>query len=213
MPMHSLPCGLLSCVGRTYFAKGKSAIPLNIFLHVLYGFFLWESIVLFFFEPPRSPYKAKKRVCLNSIRVDQYTADSNTCPKMKKIRRTCIIDDDEILVFLAKRLLKNSGICDDFLLYHDGAEAITGLSQVQMNNEIFPDLILLDINMPEMDGWEFLDSLQEIEITELPPIFIMTTSIDPRDFERAKKLEMVTEYIVKPLDIKVIANLISRINK
>lgn len=129
---------------------------------------------------------------------------------MGKIRQVCIIDDDEILVFIVQRLFKQADICSNFLMFENGSEALAGLQEIKSRNQIRPDLILLDLNMPVMGGWEFLSKLPDLEITDLPPIFIMTSSIDPRDAEKAKKLDIVSEYIVKPLEEKRIKKLIAR---
>lgn len=111
-----------------------------------------------------------------------------------KLKRVWFIDDDEINNMLSVRMLGRispDSKSTTFLNAEDALEAILN------KNNALPDSIFLDINMPRMNGWEFLDQLivREIYI----PVYMLTSSIDPRDQEKAGSYEMVKDFISKPL--------------
>lgn len=127
---------------------------------------------------------------------------------MRKIETACIIDDDPIFVFGARRIMEMAKFCKSFLIYGNGKEALEQLKPRIIANENLPELILLDINMPVMDGWQFLE-----EITKLPPrdtitIYIVTSSIDPADTKRANEYTNLKGYIVKPITIDRLKNML-----
>jgi len=115
---------------------------------------------------------------------------------------TCIIDDDTIYVSLLKKLIQLKKLCDNILVFKNGKEAIDFFK----DSESLPDLILLDLNMPIMNGWEFLEAFSPINkqlgnITT-PNLYVVSSSIDPVDSEKAKKIECVRDYISKPISIQ-----------
>jgi len=118
---------------------------------------------------------------------------------MKKIDIACIIDDDPIFVFGTKRLMQLANFCNGFLVFKNGKEAYDNLKASIIAGEKLPDLILLDLNMPIWDGWQFLDEFIQIPIENAVTIFIVTSSIDPEDIKRAKSYEIVSNYLVKPI--------------
>ena len=122
---------------------------------------------------------------------------------MKKIDIACIIDDDPIYIYTAKRMMDLVDFCNNYLIFKNGYEAITYLKPIIEQGEDTPEVIFLDLNMPVMDGWQFLE-----EFTAIPPppkkeiiIYIVSSSIDPQDLEKAKSYENVDNYIVKPIEI------------
>ncbi|MDT0687815.1 response regulator [Autumnicola psychrophila] len=121
---------------------------------------------------------------------------------MKKIDIACIIDDDPIFVFGAKKIMQFSDFCNSFMVYHNGEEAINGLKSIIIAKEKLPDIILLDLNMPIMDGWQFLDEFTQIPAENEITIYIVTSSINPEDINRAKSYNRVSNYLVKPISIE-----------
>ncbi len=127
---------------------------------------------------------------------------------MKKIDIACIIDDDPIFVFGAKRIMQFADFCTAFMIFHNGEEALTNLKSIIEAGEKLPDMILLDLNMPIMDGWQFLDEFTKIKTQKKITIYIITSSIDPADVTRSKAYESVNNYIVKPITMETLKRLL-----
>jgi CheY-like chemotaxis protein len=118
---------------------------------------------------------------------------------MKKIKLTYIVDDDEIYIFTTKKLLNKIDFSEDVAVFQNGKEAIDALKFTLRNKNELPDVILLDLNMPIMDGWQFLDEFIRIKSEKQIKIYIVSSSVDPSDIERANTYNMVSNYIVKPI--------------
>ncbi|WOK04859.1 response regulator [Imperialibacter roseus] len=114
---------------------------------------------------------------------------------MQKGRRIFLIDDDEIFLMISTVNLKT--VCSDveILTATNGQEGLLQLNSAQ------PNVILLDVNMPVMGGWEFLEKLSDVGIgVNLDfPIYITTSSVDPEDKRRAQLHPLVKGFIEKPL--------------
>lgn len=121
---------------------------------------------------------------------------------MKKIDIACLVDDDPIYIFATKKVMQMSNFCNSFLIFHNGKEALDSLSAILSAGAQMPDVILLDLNMPVMDGWQFLDEFLKIKPPKKITIYIVTSSIDPDDITRAKAYENVQDYLVKPITEK-----------
>lgn len=119
---------------------------------------------------------------------------------MMNIKCICIIDDDPIFVYGTKVLLNhNKNFANDLLVYENGKEALESLSSRLLVGEELPDFIFLDLNMPVMNGWQFLDAFAKLPVICKPLIFIITSSIDQEDRDRAMRYNIVKEFLVKPL--------------
>ncbi|SFU49572.1 Response regulator receiver domain-containing protein [Pustulibacterium marinum] len=130
---------------------------------------------------------------------------------MKKINLACIIDDDPIFIFGTKRIMKLSNFCNDYLVFNNGRQALNELQELIKTQQDLPEVILLDLNMPIMDGWQFLDEITKTEITQRVTIFIVTSSIDPEDTKKAKTYSQISNYIVKPVTSKNLQKLLTQI--
>jgi CheY-like chemotaxis protein len=120
---------------------------------------------------------------------------------MSSLGTICVIDDDTIYQFAVKLNLKQHHLADNILTFENGEEAKKYFIDNAAKAEKLPDVILLDINMPVMDGWDFLEWIKENRnlFARNIPIFMVSSSIDWRDIERAKSYESVMDYISKPL--------------
>lgn len=132
---------------------------------------------------------------------------------MKKIQTVCIIDDDPIYIFGTKRLMQMTDFCENFVVYNNGKEAIDSfVNIVASNDEKLPDLILLDLNMPIMDGWEFLNQFAKLPFQKRVHIYMVSSSINPEDRSKSTSYDNVENFLVKPLTEKTleeVRNLIS----
>ena len=118
------------------------------------------------------------------------------------IKRALIIDDDEINNFICIKNMKDSNFAEHATYCLRGQEGLDELNDAAKNRpEDLPDVIFLDINMPLMNAWEFLDKYQEIQKSFNKPIklFILSSSVYRKDIERSSNYDMVTDYIIKPL--------------
>jgi len=105
-----------------------------------------------------------------------------------------IIDDDPINNLICEKILQIKGISSNSYSFTSAAKALEFLADSQ--GEI-PSAILLDLNLPEVDGWQFLEKFKALNITT--PIFILTSSIDPRDKNRSEGYTDVKGFFTKPL--------------
>lgn len=117
---------------------------------------------------------------------------------MKKI---FIVDDDKMyLMIITRRIAKiNADVVIES--YRNGMTAVEELKKLASENQDLPDTILLDINMPVMDGWQFLDEVERElpEILHKVKIYMVSTSIEATDKQKAMSNEHVLEYISKPI--------------
>ncbi|MEB8330560.1 response regulator [Flavobacteriaceae bacterium KMM 6897] len=117
-----------------------------------------------------------------------------------KLNTVCIIDDDPIFVYGTKVLLNyNSSLYSNIIVFENGKEALDDLRFMLNTNKELPEIIFLDLNMPIMNGWEFLDELKAMDLKNKIGVYIVTSSIDRVDEERSKKYDMVIDFISKPL--------------
>lgn len=112
----------------------------------------------------------------------------------------CVIDDDQIYQIIVKKIIFKAGIFDKALHYENGYKALEELKDPAIP---LPALILLDINMPGMDGWEFLDNLKDHrpQLNQETKIYIVTSSIACGDRNKAEALTEVSGFISKPLTV------------
>jgi len=118
---------------------------------------------------------------------------------MQIVNLAYIIDDDEILVMLVKMLIARNVHYKASKEFYNGQEAIDHIKEVVANGGELPQVIFLDLNMPIMDGWQFLEEFVKIKLEKEIPVFIVTSSIDPADISNAKKYSVVKDYIQKPV--------------
>jgi len=120
---------------------------------------------------------------------------------MKKIDSLCSVDDDPIYVFTTKRTLEIGEFCNSILVFNDGKEAFDILYSMSVKGEDMPDMILLDLNMPIWDGWDFLNEFSKLTLPKKITIYIVSSSKHPEDIYKAKKYSLVSNFIIKPITI------------
>ena len=121
-----------------------------------------------------------------------------------------LVDDDEINNFISIKLIKKALLNTEIMACLNGKFAIDQLVEIQRTNPAkMPDYILLDINMPIMNGWEFLDEYKRLNIDPAGKckIFIISSSVFSNDINKARSYPLVKDFISKPLNVDKIKEL------
>lgn len=114
--------------------------------------------------------------------------------------KTLIVDDDPIMAFMHEALVEESQLSPQPATASNGKEA---LDLIHANIDCDTSyLVLLDINMPVMNGWQFLEALPEIPFSNQIFVILVTSSVDRSDHERAKNYEHVIDFIEKPFSLE-----------
>ena len=130
----------------------------------------------------------------------------------QQLQEILLIDDSHSDNFIHERRIRNMGITKRITTKFNGREAIDYLDTPTGNDGYpAPDLIFLDINMPVMDGWEFLEAYEQLLEEKKARIVLamLTTSTATQDKERAEKFHQLSKFITKPLterDLRDILN-------
>lgn len=132
---------------------------------------------------------------------------------MNQIKTLTLVDDDDIFVFLTKKVVEQTKLVDLIKVFGNGLDALNFLKENKNNVSALPEIILLDLSMPIMNGWQFLE-----EYTKLNPtigkkitIYICSSSISPDDITRAKAISEVSDYIIKPITKDKLIDLIKKL--
>ena len=123
-----------------------------------------------------------------------------------------LVDDDKVFQLTTLRTIQAAKLTDRILQFDNGEEALTFLKQHAAETDNLPDYIFLDINMPLVDGWMFLDDFASLK-TDLQKdisIYMVSSSIDPKDINRAKGNKNVQDYIIKPVSREKLIELLKR---
>ena len=129
---------------------------------------------------------------------------------MEKFNCILLVDDDATTNFLNESLIEEMKISHQVLVAYNGKEGLELLDNYFRVHGTYPELILLDINMPVMDGFEFLEAYQQLnrEQTAAVKIIMLTTSSSQVDIQRIKKLG-VSHFLSKPLTEEMLQNIVS----
>lgn len=127
----------------------------------------------------------------------------------KKLSCILLVDDDNDDNFYHQIIIKEMDIVNTIDIVKNGIEAMTYLKNENINP---PDLIFLDLNMPKMNGWEFLDAYKNLSIAQKAKVLIviLTTSANPDDIKRAKEIEDVTGFESKPLSKEFLTEILEQ---
>lgn len=128
------------------------------------------------------------------------------------------IDDDPITLMLCKMVITKASFSNEIATAKNGEEALkyfNTLKQTNSNSNVIkhPQLIFLDLNMPVMGGWEFLDSFGTADYSDYndTKVIILSSTIDPEDLEKSKKYPMVIDFLSKPISKEMLEYLKNKI--
>lgn len=127
---------------------------------------------------------------------------------MKSFDLVYVVEDDVITSKITELHLLQHAAFGQIQRYQNGQPALAALRQASAQHAQLPDLILLDLNMPVMDGWEFLDALTVQAWQKLVSVCVLTSSIQPDDIEKAKAYPEVKGYFVKPVSTSLLNQLV-----
>ncbi|MFY0685806.1 MAG: response regulator [Cyclobacteriaceae bacterium] len=115
-----------------------------------------------------------------------------------------LIDDDDSTNFLNSTIVKRSGLAQQVSTFQGAQQALDFLQSCPQHE--LPELILLDINMPIMNGWDFLDAFEALALSNMPRVVMLTSSINPDDEQKASGFSSVVGYRSKPLSTEMLEN-------
>ena len=132
---------------------------------------------------------------------------------MTTLKNLTIVDDDNIFVFLTTKIIEQTNLVDLIKVFGNGLDAINFLKENKNNVDALPDIILLDLSMPIMNGWQFLEEYNKLNPTigKKITIYICSSSISPDDITRAKTISEVSDYIIKPITKDKLIDLIKKL--
>ena len=132
---------------------------------------------------------------------------------MKHIKKVALVDDDEIFVFLTSKTIENTHLVDIIKVFGNGLDAINFLKDNLDNPESLPEIIFLDLSMPVMDGWQFLEEFVKMnpKLGRKIVIYICSSSISPDDIKKAKAISAVSDYIIKPISKEKLVEILKEI--
>ncbi|MFN8438514.1 MAG: response regulator [Cytophagales bacterium] len=132
----------------------------------------------------------------------------------KIIKRVIVIDDDPVSNFVTEKILHKFPEIETIQSYTNPHKAIEDLTTYIESNAIsmLPDMIFVDLNMPVMDGWSFIEHFNKLDSEHVSKIklTILTSSVDERDVQKAKNIANVDGYIAKPLSVAKVVELKSK---
>ncbi|HEU4717005.1 MAG TPA: response regulator [Bacteroidia bacterium] len=134
---------------------------------------------------------------------------------MKKETKLLLVDDDDVFIFITKKTIDESRLVGEVNVCANGMDAIRFLEKLLPEPEKLPDVILLDLNMPVLDGWGFLAEYETLR-KKLPgkiDLYVVSSSVSPHEVERAKSFSYVSDFIVKPVTAETIGLIRERLTR
>jgi len=133
------------------------------------------------------------------------------------LNKILCVDDDQITLMLCKKVIERATFANEIITLQNGEEAFNYFKDlsVEIANKIevdYPKLVFLDLNMPIIDGWEFLDSYLANKFYEVfsTNFIVLSSTIDPLDYMKSKTYPFVIDFIAKPITKEILETLKER---
>ena len=131
---------------------------------------------------------------------------------MSQFNLLFLIDDDHPTNYYHTIIVKNSMTVKNVESFLSARTALKYFEEAQNENQVeIPDVIMLDINMPEINAWDFLEAYEKLTLPSKPIIIILSTSRNPRDISKAENNSNIYEFINKPLTVDYLKELNSKL--
>lgn len=119
------------------------------------------------------------------------------------IDKVYVIDDDKMVLFIQEKMLNATQFSKSISKFSDGQEALNQLESEEAKEVV----VFLDINMPYMNGWEFLEKMEKLSFKTKVNVIMVTSSINPEDEENARSNKFVIDFLVKPVKTEALNQL------
>lgn len=126
------------------------------------------------------------------------------------LNKILCVDDDPITLMLCKKVIAKANFSTVIESAKDGIEALKFFdsNKDDQEDEDYPQIIFLDLNMPIMDGWEFLEEFNNFkELFPHTKIIVLSSSVDPKDINKSKNYSMVLDFLPKPITVEMLNNI------
>lgn len=127
---------------------------------------------------------------------------------MSVLKKVVLIDDDQVNNFVCESIIRSEKFAEQVVSFEWAEDALAYLKKsVEEPSDSFPDLIFLDINMPGMDGWSFIDEYRKLPKQHLEHcnLFMLSSAVDRKDIISAKSHEEVKDFFSKPLSPEILS--------
>ena len=130
---------------------------------------------------------------------------------MKQSTRLAVVDDDEVFQLIIRKQIEMNDLKCEIVQFLNGKDILDFLIENHDNQQDLPDIIMLDVNMPIMDGWEFLDTYRDLspDIRKKIRLYMVTSSVIQSDIDKAKRDKNILRFISKPISNKQLSEILS----
>jgi CheY-like chemotaxis protein len=134
---------------------------------------------------------------------------------MEPVNLVALIDDDELTNFIGTIIIKSTHLAKKIKSFSSGQDAIDFLKVHRNNTEQLPEIILLDLNMPVMDGFQFLENYIKLEpkLAKTITIYVLSSSISSGDCKRIEQISEVSDYMIKPITKEKFEHIVKVLNE